>query len=207
MKPVVGLTGGIASGKSTVARMFAELGIPVIDADQLAREVVEPGTPGLARIVTEFGQAVVNPDGSLDRKGLGDLVFSDPVRRQTLNGILHPLIAAAGAQKIAALQDSPAAYIIYEAALLLETRTHERFAALVVVHADEEVRKARLLSRDALTRAEAESRIASQLPPEQKLAIADYVVNNDGDIETTRQRVAEVHDALSERFRNAEGQS
>ncbi len=204
MKPVVGLTGGIASGKSTVAAMFAELGIPIIDADQLAREVVEPGTPGLARVVSTFGEGVLGPDGRLDRKALGDIVFRDPGGRETLNAIMHPLIAVAGAEKIAGLQNSPAPYILYEAALLVETETHERFAALIVVHAAESVQRKRLLSRDGLTLEEAESRIASQLPAERKLAVADYVVNNDGDMQATRERVRAVHRELSERFQNAE---
>jgi dephospho-CoA kinase len=204
MKPVVGLTGGIASGKSTVAAMFAELGIPVIDADQLARAVVEPGTSGLARIVSAFGEGVLDSQGKLDRKALGDLVFSDPRGRETLNAIMHPLIAAAGVERIAALQDCPAPYLLYEAALLVETGTHERFAALIVVHAAQEVQRKRLLSRDGLTVEEAESRIASQLPTEHKLAVADYVVNNDGDVQATRRRVRAIHRELSERFQSAE---
>ncbi len=125
MKPVVGLTGGIACGKSTVASMFADLGVSVIDADDLAREVVEPGTPGLRMIVDEFGKGVLDEAGGLDRKKVAEMVFGDEEARETLNAIMHPLIGAAGAKHIKAQQDSPAPYLLYEAALLVETRAYE----------------------------------------------------------------------------------
>ena len=200
MKPVVGLTGGIACGKTTVAKMFSDLGIPVIDADILAREVVEPGTPGLARIVEAFGEEVLDSTGRLDRKRLADVVFDDEQARAKLNGILHPLIGAAGAQHIANLQDSPAPYILYEAALLVETGSYKAFSALVVVSADETVRRARLVERDQLTGEEADARIASQLPLAEKTAVADHVVVNDGDLAATRSQVAAVHAKLVSRF-------
>ena len=201
MKPVVGLTGGIACGKTTVAKMFGDLGIPVIDADDLSREVVEPGTPGLARIVEEFGEEVLDAKGRLDRKRLGDVVFENEEARAKLNGILHPLIGAAGAQHIANLQDNPAPYILYEAALLVETGSYKAFLALVVVSADEAVQKARLLERDGFTGEEADARIASQLPLTEKTAVADHVVVNDGDLAATRSQVAAVHEKLVSRFR------
>lgn len=200
MKPVVGLTGGIACGKTTVARMFGDLGVPVIDADDLSREVVEPGTPGLARIVEAFGTEVLDPEGRLDRKRVGDLVFEDTSARERLNSILHPLIGAAGAQRIAHLQDHPAAYILYEAALLVETGSYKAFSALIVVSAGIETQKRRLVERDGLGDAQAEARIGSQLPLRDKLAVADYVVVNDGDRAGTRARVAEIHRELSSKF-------
>ena len=200
MKPVVGLTGGIACGKTTVAKMFGDLGIPVIDADDLSREVVEPGTPGLARIVEEFGEEVLDAKGRLDRKRLGDVVFENEQARAKLNGILHPLIGAAGAQHIANLQDNPAPYILYEAALLVETGSYKAFLALVVVSADEAVQKARLLERDGFTGEEADTRIASQLPLTEKTAVADHVVVNDGDLAATRSQVAAAHEKLVSRF-------
>lgn len=200
MKPVVGLTGGIACGKTTVARMFGDLGIPVIDADVLARQVVEPGTPGLARIVETFGEEVLDAGGRLDRKRLADLVFEDEQARASLNGILHPLIGAAGAQHIADLQDSPAPYILYEAALLVETGSYRAFSALVVVSADETVQRARLVERDHFTKEEADTRIASQLPLTEKTAVADFVVVNDGDLAATRSQVLTVHEKLVSRF-------
>lgn len=200
MKPVVGLTGGIACGKTTVAEMFRELGIPVIDADELAREVVQPGTPGLEKIVAEFGTAVLDREGRLDRRVVGDMVFEDAAARQKLNAILHPLIAVAGAERIQALADDPAPYVLYEAALLVETGTYKTFSALVVVSAEESVQRLRLVARDGFSVEEANARIASQLPVSHKVAVADYVVTNNGDLAGTRRQVAEIHAELVERL-------
>ena len=197
MKPVVGLTGGIACGKTTVAEMFEELGIPVIDADELAREVVEPGTPGLKQITDAFGQGVLDARGGLDRKKLGDVVFGDEEARKTLNAIMHPLIEDAGAERIESCEDDPAPYIIYEAALLVETNTHDAFSALIVVSADESLQRLRLIARDGFTVEEANARIASQLPLAGKIAVADYVVTNNGDLDATRKQVADIHEKLT----------
>ncbi|MCZ6807660.1 MAG: dephospho-CoA kinase [Deltaproteobacteria bacterium] len=200
MKPVVGLTGGIACGKTTVAKMFGDLGIPVIDADDLSREVVEPGTPGLAHLIEEFGEDVLDAEGRLDRKRLADVVFEDEQARAKLNEILHPLIGAAGAQHIANLQGHPAPYILYEAALLVETGSYKAFSALVVVSSDRAVQKARLVERDGFTDEEADTRIASQLPLTEKASVADHVVVNDRDLAATRSQVAAVHEKLVSRF-------
>lgn len=200
MKPVVGLTGGIAAGKTTVSKMFADLGIPVIDADDLAREVVDPGTPGLQQVVDEFGPSVLDSSGRLDRKIVGDLVFNDEEARTKLNAILHPRIAAAGANYINSYQDHEAPYIVYEAALLVETGTYEALAALVVVSADESVQRLRLVARDGFTVDEANARIASQLPVSRKVEVADFVITNNGNLEHTREQVAEVHGSLVARF-------
>ena len=196
MKPVVGLTGGIASGKTTVSRMFSELGIPVIDADDLAREVVEPGTPGLKQIVEEFGEDVLDEEGRLDRKKVADLVFGDEEARETLNAIMHPRIGAAGAKYIQGYQDHPAPYVVYEGALLVETGAHKAFEALVVVSAEESVQRLRLIARDGFTLSEANARIEAQLPLARKVAVADYVVTNNGDLENTREQVAQIHGQL-----------
>jgi dephospho-CoA kinase len=196
MKPVVGLTGGIACGKTTVAKMFSDLGIPVIDADELAREVVEPGTPGVRQIVDEFGEGVLDEAGRLDRKTVADLVFGDEDARETLNAIMHPLIAAAGGEHIMAYQDDPAPYLLYEAALLVETRSYQVFSALVVVSAEESIQRLRLIARDGFTVREANARIASQLPLARKIAVADHVVVNNGDLDGTRRQVAEIHEKL-----------
>jgi dephospho-CoA kinase len=204
MKPVVGLTGGIACGKTTVASMFGELGIPVVDADALAREVVEPGTPGLKRIVDEFGKGVLGQDGRLDRKKVGDLVFGDEEAREKLNAIMHPMIGAAGATHMAALRESAAPYVLYEAALLVETRTYEAFSALIVVSAEESLQRLRLIARDGFSVSEANARIASQLPLARKIAVADYVVTNNGDLEATRRQVATVHQSLVAKFARKE---
>ena len=200
MKPVVGLTGGIACGKTTVAGMFRDLGIPVIDADELARKLVEPGTPGLQQIVDEFGKGVLDDTGQLDRKTVGDLVFGDEEAREALNAIMHPLIAAEGAKCVAALQDDPAPYLLYEAALLVETRSYDAFSALVVVSAEESLQRLRLIARDGYTASEANARIGSQLPLARKIAVADYVVTNNGDLDATRRQVAEIHEKLVAQF-------
>ena len=200
MKPVVGLTGGIASGKTTVSKMFAELGIPVIDADELAREVVEPGTSGLQAIVDEFGEDVLDEEGRLDRKKVGELVFGDEEARETLNGIMHPRIGAAGAKYIEEYSSHGAPYIIYEGALLVETGAYKAFAALVVVSAEESVQRLRLIARDGFTVSEANARIDSQLPLARKVAFADFVVTNNGDLEGTRKQVTEVHEKLTAQF-------
>jgi dephospho-CoA kinase len=196
MKPVVGLTGGIACGKTTVAKMFSELGIPVIDADDLAREVVEPGTSGLKLIVDEFGEGILDDSGRLDRKKVAELVFGDDEARETLNAIMHPLIGAAGAEHIMAHQDDPAPYLLYEAALLVETRAYEAFSALIVVSAEESLQRLRLIARDGFTVAEANARIASQLPLARKIAVADHVVTNNGDLDATQRQVVEIHEKL-----------
>lgn len=200
MKPVVGLTGGIASGKTTVSKMFGDLGIPVVDADDLAREVVEPGTPGLQAIIDTFGSGVLDSDGRLDRKKVGDLVFQDEAARAQLNEILHPRIGAAGARRIASYDDHDAPYVVYEAALLVETGAHSAFPVLVVVSADEAVQRLRLIARDGYSVEEANARIESQLPLPTKIAAADFVVTNNGNLEGTRRQVAEIHDQLTSRF-------
>ncbi len=204
MKPVVGLTGGIACGKTTVAEMFGDLDIPVIDADELAREVVEPGTEGLQRVVEEFGKGVLDAEGRLDRKKVGDLVFNDERARETLNSILHPLISAAGAERLQSYQEHPAPYVIYEAALLVETGSYKAFSALIVVGADESLQRLRLIARDGYTVAEANARIGSQLPLARKMAVADYVVTNNGDLDATRRQVGEIHAKLMARFGSKE---
>lgn len=198
--PTVGLTGGIASGKSTVAQLFHALGIPIVDADHIAREVVAPGTDGLRDIVATFGSDVLAEDGSLDRPALGEKVFADSEARAKLNTITHPRIAALSAERIRALQQSGAPYLLYEAALLVEGGLHRQLAALVVVAAEPETQLQRIMARDGLSRGRARERIDAQLPLARKLEVADYVIHNDGDLEQTRSRVEEVHRALSQRF-------
>ncbi|MGB8329364.1 MAG: dephospho-CoA kinase [Polyangiales bacterium] len=204
MKPVVGLTGGIACGKTTVAKMFGERGIPVIDADELAREVVVPGSPGLQRIVDAFGKGVLDETRCLDRKKVADMVFADEQARARLNAIMHPLIGAAGAARIQAHEDGPAPYLIYEAALLVETGSYKAFSVLIVVSADESLQRLRLIARDGFTVTEANARIASQLPLARKIAVADYVVTNNGDLGATRRQVSEIHEDLVARFATKE---
>lgn len=194
--PTVGLTGGIACGKSTVAGFFAELGIPVVDADRIAREVVAPGTEGLSEVVGTFGREVLRPDGTLDRKKLGERVFGDPEARRRLEAITHPRIAATSAARMEELAESGAPYLLYEAALLVENGIHRALPALVVVTARPETQLRRLMERDGLDEAAARARVEAQLPLSEKVAAADYVIENDSALEDTQARVYEVHEAL-----------
>jgi dephospho-CoA kinase len=198
--PVVGLTGGIASGKSTVARAFAELGVPVVDADKLAREVVAPGSAGLADIVETFGADVLLPDGSLDRKALGARVFHDPVLRQELNAITHPRIARLSAKRLANIE-SGAPYALYEAALIVENGLHRAMAALIVVALDTSTQLERMMRRDGLAPAEAHARIAAQSSLAKKVEVADFVIDNGGELSLLLARVAQVHEELTQRLR------
>ncbi len=198
--PVVGLTGGIASGKSTVGRMFADLGVPLLDADDVAREVVEPGTEGLEHVLEAFGRDLRGPDGHLDRKRLGAKVFGDPEARKRLNAILHPRIAARSAQRLADLTRAGSPYVLYEAALLVENGLHRTLAKLIVVRAQRAAQLDRLIQRDGLSEGEAAQRIDSQLPLEDKIAVADFVIDNDGEREATRAQVVEVDRTLNQLF-------
>ena len=197
VKPVVGLTGGIGCGKTTVANLFAQLGISVIDADQLARDVVAKGSVGLGKIVEAFGDEVLGADGALDRQALGDLVFSDDTARDILNSITHPLIALAGVEVIAALQNTDSPFILYEAALLVENCTHKMFGALVVVSTEQNTQVRRVMARNDLTEAQARARIESQLPLADKEAVADFIIRNDGSLEELKHQVSEVFAALN----------
>ncbi|MBN8609348.1 MAG: dephospho-CoA kinase [Deltaproteobacteria bacterium] len=196
MTAFIGLTGGIASGKSTVAARFRELGVTVVDADALAREVVAKGTDGLAEIVKAFGADVLDADGALDRKKLGAIVFDDDDARRTLERITHPRIAALSMQRMAAVAASGAPYGLYEAALLVEKGTHRTMNGLVVVAVSPEVQLARVMSRDGLDEASARARLAAQMPLEDKLAAATWTIWNDADLATLRARVDEVHRAI-----------
>lgn len=181
-----GLTGGIASGKSSVAQRFRERNVPVIDADVLAREVVAPGTEGLRAVVAAFGDEVLLPNGSLDRARLGDLVFADPAKRATLNAIVHPRIGEATAQRAAELSLRGEPLACYEAALLVENGLAEAFRPLVVVATSPETQAARIATRDGLDQARAMARIAAQRPLDDKLKLADVVVRNDGSVEALK---------------------
>jgi dephospho-CoA kinase len=185
---VLGLTGGIGSGKSTVARMIADLGVPVLDADQLAREVVEPGQPALAEVAAAWPQAI-GPDGKVDRKRLGDIVFADPAQRLRLEAITHPRIQALADERLADLAAKGHALAIYEAALLVESGRYKDFDGLVVVTASPETQLARILARGDLTEAEAQARIDAQLPLLAKVRVATHLVDNDGDAEATQEQV------------------
>jgi dephospho-CoA kinase len=194
---LVGLTGSIATGKSTVSRMFAHLGARVLDADLLAREVVMPGQPAYLKIVEEFGQGVVQDDGTLDRKALGAIVFAEPARRKRLEEITHPAIAARQ-QRILSVLDEEAfeGIVIWDVALLFETGGLARMDRVVVVATDPETELARLMSRDGMAEADARARIASQMPVAEKAKRAHYVIDNSGDRALTEHQVKVVYEAL-----------
>ncbi len=199
MRPflLVGLTGSIATGKSTVSRMFAHLGARVIDADLLSREVAMPGQAAYARIVEEFGPQVVQEDGALDRKALGAIVFADPARRKRLEEITHPAIGARQ-QRILSVLDEEAfeGVVLWDAALLFESGGVAKMDRVVVVFADPETEVRRLMERDGLREADARARIASQMPIAEKAKLADHVIDNSGTREETERQVRAVHRAL-----------
>lgn len=199
-KAVIGLTGGIASGKSSVGRELQARGVIVIDADQLAREVVQKGSDGLAEIVRAFGADVLTPEGELDRERLGARVFQNPEARKTLNAITHPRIGQLSAQRIAEAMQTSSPYVVYDAALLVETGAYRGLAALIVVAAQPELQVRRVIVRDGLSPDAAQARIASQAPLDAKLAAADYIIRNDGSYEHLRAQVENIHKQLLQRF-------
>jgi len=193
----VGLTGSIGVGKSFVASVFVELGCHVVDADQTAREVVMPGTPGLKALTEVFGEEILNPDGTLDRKQLGAVVFNDESQRQRLNHILHPFIIVRQDEIMKAWEaEDPDGIGIIDAALMIESGGYKRFDKLIVVHCRPEVQLERLMLRDKLSRDEALRRINSQMPQEEKQKFADYLIDTSDGFELTRTRTLEVHNQL-----------
>jgi len=185
---LVGLTGGIGSGKSTVARMIAELGVPVLDADLLLREVLAPGQPGTAEVAAAWPE-VMRPDGTVDRRLLGSIVFRDPAARARLEAITHPRIQALAEERAAELARSGHRLAVYEASLLVETGRHRDLDGLVVVTAAPETQIARAVARGGLTPVEARARLAAQLPLADKIRVATAIIDNDGDLAATRAQV------------------
>ena len=189
MKPdgirIIGLTGGIASGKSTVARFFEMRGVPVIDADRLARLAVEPGTPGLARLTARFGGGMLTAEGALDRKKVADLIFSDPEARRSLESIIHPEIKRLAEEALFNLAARGHRLAVYMAPLLIEAGATDRVDEVWVVTVRPEVQLQRLMCRDGITREEAERIIASQMPLAEKAAHGRIVIDNSGTPEET----------------------
>ena len=186
----IGLTGGIASGKSTVANLFAALGITIVDTDLLAREVVAPGSALLPRITEHFGAQVLQKDGSLDRAALRSRVFANPAERQWLERLTHPAIRELTDKRC---ESATSDYVIVAIPLLVETAGAERFDRVLVVDCSPEIQLARLQARDGASRAEAERMLAAQASREQRLAVADDVVTNDGDLAALRAQVEKLH--------------
>ena len=193
----VGLTGSIAVGKSFVSSVFAELGCRVLDADETAREVVAPGSPALRDLVTKFGPEILASDGLLDRAKMGSIVFADTDKRAALNSILHPYIIAQQDERLREWEAlDPKGIAIVDAALMIESGGYQRFDKLIVVHCRAEVQLERLMTRNKLSRAEAEARIATQMPQEEKLKFADYLIDTSDGFEAARQRTTEVYAEL-----------
>ncbi len=193
---LVGLTGGIATGKSTVAETLRSLGAEVIDADQLARDVVAPGEPALAEIVREFGD-VRNADGTLDRKKLGAIVFHDSARRKRLEAITHPAIRDRFLARVT--EQAARGYeglVFFDAPVMIESGNYRNMDRLVVVFTDAATQRARLMARDGMAAGEATARIATQMPVVDKAKLADYVIDNTGDRAATVARTREVFEAL-----------
>ena len=195
----VGLTGSIAVGKSFVLGVLAELGCRVLDADRTAREVVEPGTPGLNAVVEAFGGEVLSKDGTLDRSRLGAIVFSEPEKRQRLNSILHPFIITAQNDQLRRWQEEdPKVIAVIDAALMIESGSYRRFDKLIVVHCRPEVQVQRLMSRDAVSREEAGQRIEAQMSQEEKKSYADFLIDTSEGFESARRQTETVFRQLKD---------
>jgi dephospho-CoA kinase len=194
---LVGLTGGVATGKSTVAKMFKRCGAVVIDADQLARDVVKPGKPAWRAIVTLFGRTVLNPDRSLDRQALGSIVFRNPKKRRQLERIIHPRVAREQQRLVRRIaKGKPHAVVIYEVPLLFEAGVDKRVNKIIVVTADRETQIARLKKRNGLSRTEALRRISSQMPLAKKIQQADHVLNGTLPRPSLRKQVGQLCKSL-----------
>jgi dephospho-CoA kinase len=193
----VGLTGGIATGKSFVLGVLRELGCEVLDADQTAREVVEPGQPAFEEIVAHFGGEIVGTDGKLDRAKLGAIVFSNAAEREKLNSIVHPKVFEAQARWLAEVESrNPQAIVIVDAALMIETGSYSRFDKVVVVYCEPEIQLQRLMARNNLTQQEAAARISSQMSSAEKLKFADLTINTSFGFEDTRSQAESLYEQL-----------
>lgn len=190
MSYIVALSGGIGSGKSTVAESFARHGVDVVDADVIARQVVEPGQAALAALANHFGMRIIHADGSLNRTALRECIFSDPAEKQWVNQLLHPLIHAKTRQLFSA---STTPYVLWVVPLLVENGLQKQADRILVVDVDEHTQLARTMQRDGVTRQQAESILSAQASRQQRLACADDIIDNNGGAETIEPRVASLH--------------
>ncbi len=193
---VIGLTGGIGTGKSTVARLFREKGIPVIDLDRIVRDLQKPGKDVYKQIVEVFGREILLEDGTLDRKKLGEIVFADPEKRETLNRIVHPAVLEKLKDLLFKYQASGEELVIVEVPLLYELKLENLFDDVILVYAPEEVQLKRVMERDQLSRQEAMNRIKSQIPIEEKKRRATIVIDNSGSLEDTREQFERIYRQL-----------
>lgn len=189
---ILGVTGGIACGKTLVTHIFRQLGAAVVSADELAREVVAPGSPTLARLLEQFGPEILLPSGELNRAALGALIFADPEARAALNAITHPAIAALSVARLAQLKAADWPLVVYEAPLLYEAGAEGRVDAVLVVTVPEPLQLQRLMARDQLSEAAARERIAAQYPQAEKAARADYVIANDDSVAALEAKIREL---------------
>lgn len=194
---LIALTGGIASGKSTIARRLAEHGAVIVDADQIVRDVQAPGSPVLGRIAAEFGDEVIQAGGSLDRAALGGLVFGNPDKLARLNAIVHPAVREESTRRFAAAAEAdPDGVVVYDVPLLAESRAHDPWELVVVAHASAEVRVGRLVSERGMTEAQARARVASQATDADRLALADVVIDTAGTMADTLRQVDELWERM-----------
>ena len=193
---LIGLTGSIATGKSTVAQMLVEQGATLLDADQVAREVVEPGKPGLAELALRF-PAAIGADGRLDRQKLGDQIFANPGDRLALNAIIHPRIQEEVTARTRALAERGVPLVVYDAALLIENQLHRAMDGVILVTAPPSTQRSRLIARNSLTAEQADARIASQLSEKEKRKVATWVIDNGGTLDATRRQVVALWAALT----------
>ena len=195
---VLGLTGGIACGKSTVAASFRALGAAVVDADQVSRDITRKDTLGYERLLSRFGVGILDSQQNIDRAKLGALVFENNALRSELESMVHPLIAEESIRQIQTAYQSGAKLVLYEAALLIETKRHETFRPLIVVWCSPEEQLKRLIARDGLDRDAAQSRLNSQMPIVEKTSFADILIENNGSLATLSARVGEIWKELTQ---------
>jgi len=197
---VIGLTGGIASGKSTISHFFQKLGVHIIDADLNAKEAVQKGSSALEEIEAIFGKEMINMDGELNRKRLGELIFQDEGARNQLNTIVHPHLAKIFMEKRKQANEQKIVWVLYDAALIVENELQKNLDGLIVVLCDIEEQEKRLMHRDRLTKKEAQQRIQSQLPIEKKIEVADWIIDNSTTLGNTQKQVQQIFSELNERF-------
>ena len=203
----VGLTGGIASGKSVVSKMLHDLGAYVIDADKISRVVMRPETECWKKIVAAFGKGILQSDSSIDRKKLASIVYDNPEKRETLNHIVHPAIKQEIEDKLEMISsDSPSAIVIIEAALLVETRAYKEYDKLIVVYAPVELQIERMIKRDGISREEARKRIDAQWPINKKIEVADYPIRNAGSLDTLYRETTKVFFVTAFRLKECKNQ-
>lgn len=189
---IIGLTGGISSGKSTVAKMFAELGIPVVDADRIAREVVEPGEEAYEKIVVHFGADILNEDRTINRKKLGAIIFNNEEERKVLNSIVHPAVRKKMLEQKERYLQEGYEHVVLDIPLLFENKLTHFVDKTLLVYVDEDVQLARLMARDKLTKEEAQSRIKAQMPLIEKKKLSDEVIDNNESLEKTEQQLRDI---------------